>query len=82
MEIFWYSTPSKLTYGFKYVKICIEQDAKSDRVKQLLKETEGYLQTLGGKLQQQKMQSRATGNEPSMDIESEIFDEDNDQAQV
>lgn len=30
------------------------QDAKSDRVKQLLKETEKYLQKLGSKLQEAK----------------------------
>ncbi|XP_008803891.1 chromatin structure-remodeling complex protein SYD-like isoform X2 [Phoenix dactylifera] len=34
------------------------QDAKSDRVKQLLKETEKYLQKLGSKLQDAKVMSR------------------------
>lgn len=32
----------------------VHQDAKSDRVKQLLKETEKYLQKLGSKLQEAK----------------------------
>lgn len=36
----------------------IEQDAKSDRVKQLLKETEKYLQKLGSKLQEAKSMTR------------------------
>lgn len=34
------------------------QDAKSDRVKQLLKETEKYLQKLGSKLQKAKTMAR------------------------
>lgn len=34
------------------------QDAKSDRVKQLLKETEKYLQKLGSKLQESKVMAR------------------------
>ena len=34
------------------------QDAKSDRVRQLLKETEKYLQKLGSKLQEAKSVSR------------------------
>lgn len=34
------------------------QDAKSDRVKQLLKETERYLQKLGSKLREQKVRAR------------------------
>jgi len=43
----------------------IEQDAKSDRVKQLLKETEKYLQKLGSKLQEAK--SMASRFENDMD---------------
>lgn len=44
--------------------LCMLQDAKSDRVKQLLKETEKYLQKLGSKLQQAK--STATRFENDM----------------
>ena len=43
----------------------IAQDAKSDRVKQLLKETEKYLQKLGSKLQEAK--SMASRFENDMD---------------
>lgn len=39
------------------VPICL-QDAKSDRVKQLLKETEKYLQKLGSKLKDAKSMAR------------------------
>ncbi|CAA6659858.1 unnamed protein product [Spirodela intermedia] len=39
------------------------QDAKSDRVKQLLKETEKYLQKLGAKIQEAKSTARCFGGE-------------------
>ncbi|KAH9329797.1 hypothetical protein KI387_001905, partial [Taxus chinensis] len=39
------------------------QDAKSDRVKQLLKETEGYIQKLGLKLQKQKVMAKRLESE-------------------
>eukprot|EP00250_Pteridium_aquilinum_P011659 c20221_g1_i2 orf=502-7569(-) len=55
------------------------KDAKSDRVKQLLKETEGYIQTLSVKLQQQKMQARVDSED--MDIEKVEDSPINDQAQ-
>jgi hypothetical protein len=45
--------------------LLIAQDAKSDRVKQLLKETEKYLQKLGSKLQEAK--SMASRFENDMD---------------
>ncbi|KAI5070128.1 hypothetical protein GOP47_0014471 [Adiantum capillus-veneris] len=56
------------------------KDAKSDRVKQLLKETEGYIQNLSVKLQQQKMQARGD-SELDMDIETVEDTTCNDQAQ-
>ena len=39
------------------------QDAKSDRVKQLLKETEKYLQKLGSKLKEAKLLTSRFENE-------------------
>lgn len=39
------------------------KDAKSDRVKQLLKETEKYLQKLGSKLQQAKSVAKRFEND-------------------
>ena len=49
--------------AFQLSSFCINpfvsvQDAKSDRVKQLLKETEKYLQKLGSKLQDAKVVAR------------------------
>ncbi|GAB4851223.1 hypothetical protein Ancab_030519 [Ancistrocladus abbreviatus] len=65
------------------------QDAKSDRVKQLLKETEKYLQKLGSKLQEAKSvarqfevemeENRGAGVVESSDIATETEDE-SDQA--
>ncbi|XP_062233157.1 chromatin structure-remodeling complex protein SYD-like isoform X2 [Phragmites australis] len=54
------------------------QDAKSDRVKQLLRETEKYLQKLGGKLQNAKStDGRASyisdRSDTANDIEDEIY---------
>lgn len=65
------------------------KDAKSDRVKQLLKETEKYLQKLGAKLKEAKDMSRsyesnmdenrATSTVDEVALEN---DDDNDQAKV
>lgn len=57
--------------------IC-SQDAKSDRVKQLLKETEKYLQKLGSKLKEAK------GNTGVVEEDEIAFDEEDetDQAKV
>lgn len=41
----------------------LNQDAKSDRVKQLLKETEKYLQKLGSKLQEAKAAAGRFGHD-------------------
>ncbi|OEL37669.1 Chromatin structure-remodeling complex protein SYD, partial [Dichanthelium oligosanthes] len=53
------------------------QDAKSDRVKQLLRETEKYLQKLGAKLQNAKSTdgraSYSDKNDPANDIEDESY---------
>ncbi|KAL9273318.1 Chromatin structure-remodeling complex protein SYD-like protein, partial [Drosera capensis] len=48
------------------------QDAKSDRVKQLLKETEKYLQKLGSKLQEAKTVARLFEAEMDEDSSSSI----------
>lgn len=67
------------------------QDAKSDRVKQLLKETEKYLQKLGSKLQDAKHMARrfetdVDDSRTSTMIEKNEFSYDNedetDQAKV
>ena len=61
------------------------QDAKSDRVKQLLKETEKYLQKLGTKLQEAKSidvdESRTATTVEKNEISVENEDE-TDQAKV
>lgn len=66
-------------------------DAKSDRVRQLLKETEKYLQKLGSKLQDAKNMSRCieTGIDANRAVNyvasNEYADEnedENDQAEV
>ncbi|KAF8723657.1 hypothetical protein HU200_021617 [Digitaria exilis] len=54
------------------------QDAKSDRVKQLLRETEKYLQKLGAKLQNAKSTDGRASNvldksDPANDIEDESY---------
>ncbi|XP_047321944.1 chromatin structure-remodeling complex protein SYD [Impatiens glandulifera] len=53
------------------------QDAKSDRVKQLLKETEKYLQKLGSKLQEAKATARHSETDIDDSYVSNIF-ENND----
>lgn len=67
------------------------QDAKSDRVKQLLKETEKYLQKLGSKLQEAKSVARSSEHDAD-EMETASFlensetaaenDDENDQAKV
>lgn len=67
----------------------LSKDAKSDRVKQLLKETEKYLQKLGAKLKEAKDltrsydsnmdENRATGSADEVTLEN---DDDSDQAKV
>lgn len=57
------------------------QDAKSDRVKQLLKETEKYLQKLGSKLKEAKVMADMDGVNDSSDFTIENEDE-TDQAKV
>ena len=65
------------------------QDAKSDRVKQLLKETEKYLLKLGSKLKKEKAaarqvemdENRVATIDENYDIFTETEDE-NDQAKV
>ncbi|CAA7396178.1 unnamed protein product [Spirodela intermedia] len=65
------------------------QDAKSDRVKQLLKETEKYLQKLGAKIQEAKSTARCFGGEmdapdAAMSEKSEVPmdpEDESDQAQ-
>ncbi|KAJ9154438.1 hypothetical protein P3X46_027771 [Hevea brasiliensis] len=50
------------------------QDAKSDRVKQLLKETEKYLQKLGSKLQQAKPMARHFENDMDETQTATVFE--------
>ncbi|GKV39037.1 hypothetical protein SLEP1_g46868 [Rubroshorea leprosula] len=61
------------------------QDAKSDRVKQLLKETEKYLQKLGSKLKQAKTMAQSFGNDSdemrdTTEIENETAVENEDES--
>ncbi|XP_019102916.2 uncharacterized protein LOC104883506 isoform X5 [Beta vulgaris subsp. vulgaris] len=60
------------------------QDAKSDRVKQLLKETEKYLQKLGSKLKEAKAAARQFEMEENriatIDESSDIFTETEDES--
>lgn len=67
------------------------QDTKSDRVKQLLKETEKYLQKLGSKLQEAKAVAKRCDNDIDeeesfniLDKSESIFEneDDCDQAKV
>ncbi|KAK4787237.1 hypothetical protein SAY86_011070 [Trapa natans] len=55
------------------------QDAKSDRVKQLLKETEKYLQKLGSKLQEAKTAARSSEHDAE-EIQTENFLENSETA--
>lgn len=50
------------------------QDAKSDRVKQLLKETEKYLQKLGSKLQEAKSMARRFETDMDENRATNIFE--------
>ncbi|KAL4298422.1 hypothetical protein GQ457_12G004980 [Hibiscus cannabinus] len=52
------------------------QDAKSDRVKQLLKETEKYLQKLGSKLQDAKAMGGRFGNDMDEMRTASVFEND------
>ncbi|KAA3454460.1 chromatin structure-remodeling complex protein SYD-like isoform X1 [Gossypium australe] len=52
------------------------QDAKSDRVKQLLKETEKYLQKLGSKLQDAKAMGSRFGNDMAEMRTASVFEND------
>nr|KJB33147.1 hypothetical protein B456_006G257000 [Gossypium raimondii] len=52
------------------------QDAKSDRVKQLLKETEKYLQKLGSKLQDAKAMGSRFGNDMTEMRTASVFEND------
>lgn len=66
------------------------QDAKSDRVKQLLKETEKYLQKLGSKLRDAKASSSRRFDQDMVEhqtssVENEASaenEDENDQAKV
>ncbi|CAI9299634.1 unnamed protein product [Lactuca saligna] len=55
------------------------KDAKSDRVKQLLKETEKYLQKLGSKLKEAKVISRAFEADNGLNDNSEFTIENEDE---
>lgn len=55
LSLLVFKSPRVSSYLFLLnIVVGISQDAKSDRVKQLLKETEKYLQKLGSKLQEAK----------------------------
>lgn len=69
------SAPSFPTYLFLLdIILDILQDAKSDRVKQLLKETEKYLQKLGSKLKDAKVMTNRFENDMD-EVRTAIVDE-------